>query len=201
VGVAQSSTAQRAQGAGASQQVIELRLAHIQELFELPQSDLFSEYRNFLTGVDYCISELRSRRSRAPVLLIIRLPEAELEDDLAPRVARTLQRYCDHRTHYNGRERRALRMDGISALRIGVPITAFGLLLTQLAGGELVGDHLGWVLAWIGLWFPLDQFFFYPLAGGRENRVLTLLRNAEIVIEPHRAPPVGAPPLVEGSRF
>jgi hypothetical protein len=167
-------------------QVIELRLARIQELFELPQSDLFSEYRNFLTGIDLCISELRGRRSRRPVRLEITLPPSEVEPDLAPRVGQALQRYCDHRVRYNRRERRAVRIDGVSALRIGVPIAGLGLLVSESASGNLVGDQLGWVLVWIGLWFPLDQMLFYADVYGRENRVLSLLRDAEVVIGPHR---------------
>jgi hypothetical protein len=30
-------------------------------MFELAQTDFFSEYRNFLTGVDFCLSEMRGR--------------------------------------------------------------------------------------------------------------------------------------------
>src|SRR5580704_12626040 len=50
-------------------QVIELRLKQVEEMFVLAQTDLFSEYRNYLTGVEYCISLLRSQRIRRPVLL------------------------------------------------------------------------------------------------------------------------------------
>ena len=43
-----------------------------------------------------------------------------------------------------------------------------------------VADHLGWVFAWLGLWFPLDVFFFYPHQYSRESRALRQLRVAEI---------------------
>ena len=46
-------------------QVIELRLNQAEEMFALAQTDLFSEYRNYLTGVEYCISVLRSQRLRS----------------------------------------------------------------------------------------------------------------------------------------
>jgi hypothetical protein len=52
---------------------------------------------------------------------------------------------------------------------------------------KLVLDHLGWVLAWIGLWFPLDTIFFYAHNYTRENRALRLLRDADVTI---RARPV-----------
>ena len=47
-------------------------------------------------------------------------------------------------------------------------------------------DTGGWVLVWLGLWFPLDTMLFTPLAYGRENRVLERLRRANIALEPHR---------------
>jgi hypothetical protein len=178
---------------GRERQVVELRLMQARDMFEMPQTDLFSEYRNFLTGVDFCLSELRGRRSRRPVRLEIRLPPEEIDDRVAERLARTLRRYCNHRIRYNRREGQAQRVGGISALWIGVPVTALGLVLTVAAtkirpangAGNLIADHLGWVLAWIGLWFPLDQFLFYPLAYGRESRVLRLLASAEIDLVPH----------------
>lgn len=176
-------------------QVIELRLERAHDMFEMPQSDLFSEYRNFLTGVEFCVSELRGRRSGRPVRLEIGLPASEVDDGLAARVSRTLRRYCDYRMRYNHREGQALRFGGLSAFRLGLPIAVLGLAMIVVAstiGGEgdtrrLVLDHLGWVLAWIGLWFPLDNLLFYPLAYGRENRVLRLLRDAEVVVVPRSA--------------
>jgi hypothetical protein len=182
-------------------QVIELRLGQASDMFEMPSTDLFSEHRNFLTGVDFCLSELRSRRSRRPVRLEIRMPAEEIDDGVAERLARTLRRYCNHRIRYNRRESQAQRVEAVSAFRIGIPISALGLALAAAAtkirppGGaaNLVADHLGWVLAWIGLWFPLDQFLFNPLAYGRETRVLNLLASAEVEVRPHR-PAAGGPP-------
>jgi hypothetical protein len=175
-------------------QVVELRLMRVHDMFEMPQTDLFSEHRNFLTGIDFCLSELRSRQSRRPVRLEIQLPADQIDDGVAARLSRTLRRYCEHRIRYNRRETQAQRVGGVSALRIGLPVSALGLVLTAVAStiepansaANLVTDHLGWVLAWIGLWFPLDQFLFNPLAYGRESRVLRLLSHADVVVLPHQ---------------
>lgn len=175
-------------------QTVELRLMHASDMFEMPQTDLFSEYRNFLTGIDFCISELRARHSRRPVRLEIHLPQEEIDDHTAERMIRTLRRYCKHRMRYNRRETRALRISGISALWVGLPVSAVGFAMVAVATGikpsggavHLIVDHLGWVLMWLGLWFPLDEFLFYPLTYGREDRVLRLLYDAEVVIEPYR---------------
>ena len=169
-------------------QVIELRLNRMDEMFALAQTDLFSEYRNYLTGVEYCLSLLRSQPVRRPVRLQLALPSAAVEDGLADRLGAALRRYCDQRMSYNIRERRAVRLGGVSALWIGAPIVAIGYLLVifedRLVGqaGNIVLDTTGWVLVWVGIWFPLDTVFFTPLGYGRENRALRRLRDAEISV-------------------
>ena len=169
-------------------QVIELRLNHAEEMFALAQTDLFSAYRNYRTGVEYCISLLRSQRLRAPVRLELSLPPSELDQGLGDRLSVALRRYCDQRISYNERERRAVRLDGLWSLWVGVPIVLIGYLLVifedRLVGrtGNIVLDTTGWVLVWVGIWFPLDTFFFSPLGYGHENRVLQLLRDAKISV-------------------
>jgi len=171
-----------------SDQVIELRLNRAEEMFVLAQTDLFSEYRNFLTGVEYCISVLRSMPIHRPVRLELSLPSAELDNALSGRLSVALRRYCDQRLAYNGRERRATRLGGIRSLWIGVPIVVLGYLLVifedSLVGhsGNIVLDTTGWVLVWVGIWFPLDTFFFSPLEYTREIRALKHLRDAEISV-------------------
>ena len=137
----------------ARSQVIELRLNQAEEMFALAQTDLLSEYRNYLTGVEYCISVLRSQR-----------------------------------ISYNARERRAVRWGGLRSLWVGIPIVVLGYLLVifedRLVGhsGNIVLDTTGWVLVWVGIWFPLDTIFFTPLGYGREIRALAHLRDAEISV-------------------
>jgi hypothetical protein len=176
-------------------EVIALSLASPEEMFHVEQADLFSEYRNFMTGVDYCISVLRSRHSRRPVQLELALPADQIHDGVVPQISGTLDRYCRHRIAYNQRERRAVRFDGLSSLWIGIPIVVIGFILviikSSLVGRtgnpNLVLDTGGWVLVWVGLWFPLDTLLFSPLAYGRENHALERLRRADIVLTPDHA--------------
>lgn len=179
----------------AEPEVISLTLASPEEMFHVEQADLFSEYRNFMTGVDYCISVLRSRRSRRPVRLELALPPDQIHDGVRTQISRTLDRYCTHRITYNQRERRAVRFDGLYSLWVGIPIVVIGFVLVIVKGSlvgrtgnpNLVLDTGGWVLVWVGLWFPLDTLLFSPLAYGRENHVLERLRRADIVLEPDYA--------------
>jgi hypothetical protein len=176
-----------------SPQVISLSLTSPEEMFVLAPADLFSEYRNFMTGLEYCISVLRSHRSGGPVRIDLALPPDQISEDLDHRIRRTLNRYCDHRIAYNQRERRAVRFDGLFSLWIGLPIVVIGFVIvivkSSLVGStgnaNLVVDSGGWVFVWVGLWFPLDTLIFSPLSYGRENRALERLRAAEVFVGPH----------------
>ncbi len=175
-------------------QVIELRLNGAEEMFDLAQTDLFSEYRNYLTGIEYSINELRSHRGRGPVSLQLLLPPSEIVEGLEDRVGNALRRYCTYRIGYNERERRATWLGGLSSLWVGVPIAIVGYLLViysgtlvgQTGNTNLVFNTTGWVLVWVGFWYPLDTMLFTPLGYGRENRVLERLRDAEITVLPQR---------------
>ncbi|HKA93205.1 MAG TPA: hypothetical protein VKE97_05330 [Acidimicrobiia bacterium] len=54
------------------------------------------------------------------------------------------------------------------ALRIGLPVKLTGLAITAVTchTGDsddpqtAVVDILGWVLAWVGLWYPFDKLLF-----------------------------------------
>jgi hypothetical protein len=176
-----------------SPQVISLSLTSPEEMFILAPADLFSEYRNFMTGLEYCISVLRSRRSSGGVRIKLALPVDQISEGMDQQIGRTLNRYCEHRIAYNQRERRAVRLDGLFSLWIGLPIVVLGFLVVIIkssivgstGNANLVIDSGGWVLVWVGLWFPLDTLLFTPLSYGRENRVLKRLQTADIVIEPH----------------
>jgi hypothetical protein len=48
--------------------------------------------------------------------------------------------------------------------------------------GNIILDTNGWVLVWVGIWFPLDTVFFTPLGFTREIRALKHLRDAEISV-------------------
>jgi hypothetical protein len=163
---------------------------HPEEMFVLGQTDLFSEHRNFLTGVEHALSTLRGHRSGRPVRLEVTLPAPQVADGTGERIHRTLGRYCDDRIAYNRRERRATRFDGLSYLWVGMPIVILGFLVVTLAahiagrgqGSNLVLDSGGWVLVWVGLWFPLDTLVFTPLSYSRELRALERLRSATVAV-------------------
>ncbi len=171
-------------------EVIALRLERLGDMFQVPQADPFSESYRAESGVDHCIGQLLVRTSRAPVRLEIQLPTTEVDDGAAERLRLALGRYCDGRVARNDRERRTLRRSGLSSLKVGLPVAMLGLVIASVTGffspqdDTSLPNTAGWVLAWVGLWYPLDAMFFAHVSPNRENAVLRRLRGAEILIEP-----------------
>ncbi len=146
--------------------------------------------------MDFAISELRGRPySRRPVRLEISVPAAELVTGVDQEVARAVRSYCQVRIHYNCSERRGALGDAVASLKVGLPVAAVGIVLATVFPIAIIGDVLGAVLAWVGLWYPLDQLLFYPWECTRENRPLRLLAFAEVALLPRGSAEVeGQPP-------
>jgi hypothetical protein len=171
-------------------QVIRLRLGRVQEMFETPAWDGASPPERFEPGIDVCISELRSRRSRAPVRLELALPAQRIGPETAAHLHQAIGRYCEDRMANNGRARRGTRRDGYAALKVGIPVALVGLAIavaTAVANSNddyTLPNLAGWVLAWVGLWYPLDTILFSSVLPKRENAVLARLQEAEVAITP-----------------
>jgi hypothetical protein len=174
----------------AQTEVIHLKLRSLEDMFRTSESDPMSPHYRFESGFDFCISELRSRRSRAPVRLELELPEPPTDPEALVRVRQAIATFCEDRTGRNNRDRLIARRDGYSALKFGIPVALVGLVIavaTAVANSNddyTLPNLAGWVLAWVGLWYPLDTILFSSVGPRRENAVLTRLQNAEVVVTP-----------------
>jgi hypothetical protein len=183
--------------------VIQLDLARVVDMFESPTVELGSSRGTFQPGIDLCIAELEGRPTGRPVHVEITLPPSEIDDGLEERLAVTMRRYCDERSYTNTCKRRSTQRSGLRALRIGLPVTLFGLAITALAFNvgdsddpqTAVVDIIGWVLAWLGLWYPFDKLFFYATDYVRENRALDALRDACVTVVPRPTDAATGPAL------
>ena len=174
----------------AERQLVRVELARPADLFETPTVEIGSTVGGFTPGIDRCLAELTSHPDHKPVRLEIALPADQITADLDERIALSLRRFCEERIRQNTLTRAATVRSGVRAFGIGLPVTFVGLAIT--AGATRVGDIddalravidiVGWVLAWVGLWYPFDKILFYPLDGQRENRALARLRDARITM-------------------
>jgi hypothetical protein len=169
-------------------EVIHLRLGRLDDMFRASEADPMSPHYLFEPGIDYCVSSLRSRRSRVPVRLEIELAEPPADPEAQSRLRQGIANYCENRIGRNNRERLIARRDGYSALKVGVPVALVGLAIAVATAVANVNEDYtlpnlaGWVLAWVGLWYPLDTILFSSIGPKRENAVLMRLQLADVAL-------------------
>jgi hypothetical protein len=143
-------------------------------------------------GVDELLGELlgrpRVRRSRRVVLT---LPAAALADaEVGARLETGLRRWCAARTERVERESRSLWRQGLWSLRGGTLLFIVGLVLSTgflepdvpQFMQDVLGNGIFLVVAWIGLWYPLDLLFFARSPAKREMRALDVLATMPVEV-------------------
>jgi hypothetical protein len=148
-----------------------------------------------MPGADELLAELLGRagirRSRRVVLT---LPATTIADDatLPARLEAGLRRWCAARTERVEREARAQWRQGLWALRGGLVLFVVGLVLSTdflepdvpQYLQDLLGNGVFSVIAWIGLWYPLDLLFFARSPAKREMRALDVLATMPVEVRP-----------------
>ena len=67
----------------------------------------------------------------------------------------------------------------------GLAITAFAFNVGDSDDPQTaVVDILGWVLAWLGLWYPFDKLIFYASDYVARTAALDALRDAQVTVVP-----------------
>jgi len=154
-------------------------------------------------GADEVLDELLTRgRVGRGGRLVLTLPAAGLAPDREATEAlltTTLRRWCRRRLEATEREAALLRRQGWASLRPGIPLFLIGLLFSTdfLAPDvpeflqNLLGDGVFLVIAWVGLWYPLDLLFFARLPLRRQRRVLDALLTMPVEVRAREAAPAG----------
>ncbi len=118
-------------------------------------------------ALDEAYAVVRHSDRRAGVRLRIEAPEHD--DSVDPdRVGSAVATYCALRAAAVDREHRAATRDGRSALLVGLIILAVGLLVSQAIHRTslpeelttVLADGLFLVVAWVGLWYPIDTLLY-----------------------------------------
>jgi hypothetical protein len=143
------------------------------------------------TGVDELLGELLGRRHVKQMRQVVfTLPPAALTDDTARRLRTAIARWSTRRAEEMERESRVLWRQGLRSLRGGTALFLVGLLFSsdflEPDVPELLQNVLGngvfLVIAWVGLWYPLDLLFFARLPLRRERLALKVLARTPIEV-------------------
>lgn len=168
-----------------------LQLRAVGELFEPLYTDPFDEHFHYTSGIDRLLAEMKATRGWGQVRTTIRLPAYEVTDGLEQRMREAIGRYCEQRRHDNDCHIRATRLDGLGASAVGMLILfaglALSLMIRNLQSNDLVttffGEGLFVVVAWVGLWYPMDALVYYWRPLSLENKALDAIRSMDLVLE------------------
>jgi hypothetical protein len=165
-----------------------------------------------LPGVEEILAELLARpRLRTRRRIVLTVPSAgspDAPDDTAPddpapddtalavRLSAVVARWCRSRMESAERASRGAWRQGVSSLGTGSLLFVIGLLLsTNFLEPDvpeflqnLLGNGVFLVIAWIGLWYPLDLLFFARSPLRREMRALERMSQMPLVVRRRPAP-------------
>lgn len=161
-----------------------------------PSEDLLSPDARLQSGVDDLLLQLRARRLSRIRSVTVLLPASEIQDTTGRRLAAAVRRYCELRLRETELSRRVVRRDGWAAFGIGLLLFALGLWLSSVflsrgipeALRELLGNGVFLVIAWVGLWYPLDSLVFTGQPLKREQQALITLSRARLDVLPDPTP-------------
>jgi hypothetical protein len=182
-----------------------IEVGNADELFAADPSGLLAGAQRIDSGMDELVERLLAQKEIAADQRIVLDIARECSDEQIAKVMAAVRSYCELRLRRAGREHDLIWRQGKRSLLSGsllfVMGIAFSYAFTRPAMGEFANDLLGngvfLVVAWVGLWYPLDLFFIAREQAKREIRVLGNMRTMPIVIRAHdRALPVA---LIAGS--
>jgi hypothetical protein len=144
-----------------------------------------------VTGVDELLGELLGRRRvKRTKRVVLTLPSSVLTEDTARRLQAAITRWSERRVAQVEREARVLWRQGLRSLRPGILLFLVGLLLSSdflepdvpEFFQNVLGNGVFLVIAWVGLWYPLDLLFFARLPLRRERLALSVLARTPIEV-------------------
>ncbi|MBB3603285.1 hypothetical protein FHT40_002946 [Mycolicibacterium sp. BK556] len=167
-----------------------VELDTVDELFSVDPRDLLSGAHRIDSGMDELVERFLAQRQVLPEQRIVLNVAGEVPEETAANVVLAVRRYCQLRMRRAIREHNLIWRQGKRALLSGSLLFFIGVALsyefTRPVMGEVVHGLLGngvfLVVAWVGLWYPLDLLFIAREQAKREIRVLGNMMDVPVVV-------------------
>ena len=180
-----------------------IELDHPEELFAADPRGLLDGSNRIDSGMDELVERFLAQRDIAAEQRVVLDIASECSGEQAAKMVSAVRSYCELRLRRANREHDLIWRQGMRALVSGSLMFVVGIALSYLftrpVMGEFVNDALGngvfLVVAWVGLWYPLDLLFIAREQSKREIRVLGKMLTLPVDVHTHdRALPVAAIP-------
>lgn len=163
------------------------------DLFAVDQRALLSGGRRIDSGIDELVELLLAQKRHSSIQRIVLDIADECCQEQAESLVTSVRRYGELSVRRANRQHDLIWRQGMRSLISGSVLFAVGIglsyLFTRPMVGELAGELLGngvfLVVAWVGLWYPLDVLFIAREQAKREARVSATLATMPVVVRAH----------------
>jgi hypothetical protein len=167
-----------------------LRLGAPEQLFEVAPADMFSADGRLVSGMEELIGELTPRRLSPELHVVVALPNDAVNSETQAHLQQAIRRYCRQRLRQTELIRSAQWQDVMSALRVGCVLFVIAILLSyyfnrsglSTLANQFIGDGFFAVVAWVGLWYPLDALVHYRRQTARDKKVLSFIGSTDLIV-------------------
>jgi hypothetical protein len=166
-----------------------------EELFAVDPRALLTGSRRLDSGIDELVDRFLAMKKIRHHRIVLEVA-GECSGELAARLERALRRYCELRIQRAERQSEVIWRSGMRSLVSGSVLFLVGVVLSfefTRPGAdefwrELLGNGVFLVVAWVGLWYPLDLLFIARQSLKREMRVLAEIRTLPVVVQTATGP-------------
>jgi hypothetical protein len=170
-----------------------IELDNVDELFVADPRGLLAGGHRIDSGMDELVERILAQKEITDDQRVVLNIASACSDEMAAKVVVAVRRYCELRLRRADREHDLIWRQGIRSLLSGSLLFATGIALsyafTRPMMGEIANDLLGYgvflVVAWVGLWYPLDLLFIAREQAKREIRVLGRMLTMPVVVRTH----------------
>ena len=169
---------------------IVLRLNTPEELFNVDPSRMLSATGRLVTGIEELVQQVTPLRFRPGLRATIVLPPDQAQPGTEERLRAAILRYCQLRLGHTDAARRTQRQEVVVAFGVGLVLFVLGVVFSFYFDRSslpellklLIGDGVFVIVAWVGLWYPLDELVHYRRPLVRERRVLAAIQAMDVVL-------------------
>jgi hypothetical protein len=181
--------------------VVELNT--VDELFTVDPRGLLAGADRIDSGMDELVERFLAQKMVTGDQRIVLDIASECSEEQVGEVVAAVRRYCGLRLRRATREHNLIWRQGKRSLLSGSLLFVSGIALSYLCTrpemGEFANDFLGngvfLVVAWVGLWYPLDLLFIAREQAKREMRVLGTMLILPVAVRARNCAPAVAAAL------
>jgi hypothetical protein len=167
------------------------------DLFDPRPSDVLAGLPPRPPGIEQIRDELSAHPIKGPARVAIELPPDKATAGVEHAFRRAIARYCKEGIARAELELMGVRREGMQTFVFGAVVLCVGLFLSEAVLRsnipkelrDFFGNGLFLVVAWVGLWYPLDTLIYGAQPHRFERKVLRAMQTMEIEVRPAAEPP------------